>query len=455
MGRLLAREFSGPSLFCSSTFIQVPDTLRTGAMLDTMTFMAWINPDLPDRSIIETSTGNAYGLRYTPSRRLGFYYNGILIGDAAATFIQPRRWAHCAVTYNRVSGMCAFYINGVFAHSAVNSLVQTAPTSAYRVAGGVSNFSGNLADPAIFNRVLFADEIRAIYENGLDAYAKDGSCVLDYRFTEGPIGGIANEIIDFSGRANHGTLTMGSGRISPYNIPVPNRVVIPSNMPLVGLRSEGTNAITVPNANLAAAFNVTAGQIGVNGLSGGAWVKKQRFATSWQQVAGKGTFGASGYGGIIECGDSLNALGGQVYGPGSISVATTTIGKNGIAHTHITWINGVSYGHLFHNGLAVRRQSAVLTGNGPAPFTLIGTGSGNLVLASLFFLANRILTNSEIYNIYSKTIFPPDVLFWHGQNESGLGIACYRGAYSPNRRVPACDATLPSGVTFTNDTPWV
>ena len=455
MGRLLARNFSGAALYNpqSATFKIATPTILAAAPL---TFMWWFKATrkVPLNAVIFGGTSNG-----CPSVRFASGANTLALASqnvSAATGMPtvPKigTFEHYAVTYDGTT--VKYYLNGALISSVSFSVTFTTPLNTVGNDSSTNALDGYLADPAIFNRVLTAEEIRAIYEQGPDAYPKDGSCVLDYRFKEGAIGGIAGEIIDYSGKGNHGQLTMGSGRIDPYNIPVPNRVIIAPNMPLVGLRSDGSTGINISDANIAAAFGVDAGQVGVNGISAGAWIKKQRHVVNGQNVAYKYLSGASGYGAGVILGTTLQALFPTTAGAGSTYVEHSLLLGTASAHRFAAAVNGITYGKCFHNGIKTKQQTAALTGNGSGAFNLISSASGNITLASMFFLANRALTDSEVYNIYSKSIFPADVLFWHGPDETGTKIACYRGSYSPINRVPSCDGTLSTGITFTDDVPW-
>ena len=458
MGRLLARNFSGASIkFDGSatkiTSNNVLDFTSSGSN-SKLTMMCWhYCPESvsPSRRFFGGATGQFYCGRNSNN----LYFAGILgTGTNASVKISVGKWSFFAVT---ISGSeYRYYVNGVLV--SVNTQANTPSAASAMIVGADStgNYANDyIADPAIFNRVLTAEEIRAIYEQGPDAYPKDGSCVLDYRFKEGAIDGA--QIVDSSGKGNHGQLTMGSGRVDPYNIPVPNRVIIPGNMPLVAVESTGANSIYVADATIAAAFGVAAGQVGVSGISIGAWVKKKQHATNNQKVAGKGIYGVSGYGVYIDLSDQLVKGSAIATGNGSaiVNSDTRTTNNQQPSWKHHSGINGLSYGKLFMAGLAVKKQDNTLTGNGTAAYYLIGSAASNITVFTLPFLANRVLTDLEIYDIYSKAIFPADVLFWHGADSTGTKIMCHKGSYG-NRpaEVVACDATLGAGNIFTDDTPW-
>ena len=453
MGRLLARNFSGAALFNpqSATFkISAPNILTSTPL----TFIWWFKAyrKIPNNVFIFGGSSNGCpSVRFAAgTNTLALTSQGVSAATSMPTVPKIGTFEHYAVTYDGTT--VKYYLNGALISSVSFSVTFTTPLNTVGNDASTNALDGYLADPAIFNRVLTAEEISAAYEIGPDAYPKDGSCVLDYRFKEGALGGLAGEIIDYSGKGNHGQVTMGSGRIDPYNIPVPNRVLIPGNMPLVGIESTGANGLSITDANIAVAFGVAAGEVGINGISGGAWVKKKRHVTNYQTIAAKGVYGASGWGGAIDLQTSINTLIPISYGASSVSVSNNH--KNYNNHSHATWVNGISYGKCFHAGIKTKHETKTLTGNGSNTFSLISVAAGNITTVSMPFLANRVLTDSEVYNIYSKSTFPPDVLFWHGPDETGTKIACYRGSYSPANRVPSCDGTLPSGITFTDDVPW-
>jgi hypothetical protein len=457
MGRLLARDFSGPSIKCSGTTIALASsaTLNAGAILDTVSYSAWVNPGAsPGYSIFDVVSGNSFGIRYIGVRQYAVWYNGTQL--AVSKLANPNTWTHVAGTYNRVTGVCAIYLNGKLSATVTNSLGQATPTD-LRVANGVySALTGYIAEPAIFNRVLTAAEIAWIYEQGPSAYPQDGSCVLDYRFKEGAVGGIAGEIIDASGKGNHGQLTMGGGRVDPYQIPFSNRVLIPAGMPLVSIESTGATSITVSDALLKTAFGETGANLGSTSgaVSGGVWVKKKKFATSYQICANKGTSGASGYGGQIDLHTALGSIAAVAYG-NSISAQSPAFGNSSNLFKHAVWQNGGSFASFYHAGIKTKREDKTLTVAGSGNFALIGVTSGALNNICLPFIANRALTDDEVYRIYQSATFPPDVLFWHGANSDGTKVMCHKGTYG-NRpaEVANCDATLGNGNYLSNDTPW-
>lgn len=449
MGRLLAREIENPSLFCSNTHVAIADNLRT--LVDTMTFMAWVKPRAGSGSILETASGNAFGLRYNSSKQIVFYYNGNGLGGSSATALDLNKWAFVVFSYNRITGNWNFYKNGVLASAGSSVLTQAAPTTIYRAGGGANPFSGLLAEPAIFNRVLTDEEILRIYEQGTSAYPQDGSCVLDYRFDNGGENG--QTITDYSGKGNNGTLTIGSGYLWKEG-PVPMRVCIPQGKPLVSIEANNnTTNLSVADATLAAAFGVSAGQVGVNGISVGAWIKKKKHVTDYQGFANKGIYGASGYGAYIEGSTNLHTINAIILLPSSGSVVAPAQTTKALKRfTHAVAVNGLTYGSIYIDGKLCKKAACTAVGNGTQTFALItSAGTGNINNSTMHFLANRPVTSSEVINMYKYSIFPPDVLYWHGPDETGTKVACYWGT---GVRVPSCDASLVTGTSFSNDSPW-
>ncbi len=236
--------------------------------------------------------------------------------------------------------------------------------------------------------------------------------------------------------------------------PAPMRICIPQGKPLVSIEvNNNTTAVQVADAALAAAFGVAAGQVGVNGISVGAWVRKKRHVTDYQGFVNKGAYGASGYGAYIDGGNNLHTINGTVLLPSSgtiVAPAQTT--KALKRFTHIVAVNGLTYGSIYMDGKLCKKAACTAQGNGIDIFSLISSaGTGNINNSAMHFLANRPVTSSEVINMYKYSIFPPDVLYWHGPDETGTKVACYRGT---GVRVPSCDASLVTGTSFSNDSPW-
>lgn len=464
MGRLLARNFSGPSIKFDGSATKIVSTNVldfTGSGTNrNLTFALWhycVETVSPSRRFI----GGPVGQFYCGRNSSNIYFCGVNgVGTNSSAKVPVGKWSFFAVT---VSGSeYRHYINGNLV--AVNTQANTATTAAAMEIGkdAAGNYANDyIAEPAIFNRALTAEEIRAIYEQGPVAYPKDGSCVLDYRFKEGAINGAT--IIDSSGKGNHGILTLGTGRIDPYNIPVPNRVVIPGNMSLVAVESTGVTAISVLDATLKNALGEKGVYVGstADAVTVGGWVRRKIAGGSSNRLFAKGSYG----GGVGIYHDILTT--GQIQGSvtGAVSTVAAFCSKNSpvisafqcVVASSKTGLANTGSAKFYNNGNLSQANSGITITSAPAndSFNVLGgTGGGKFVIA-LPFMANRTLTDEEIYNIYSKAVFPADVLFWHGADSTGTKVMCHKGSYG-NRpaEVVACDATLGSGNYFTDDVPW-
>lgn len=453
MGRLLAREIENPSLKFDGTATKIVSTnvldLNAGA-----TMCCWVkaNMAISHRFIgAHASGGLSFGI--TGGGRFGFIKAGVIsIGNGYEISKLPKqKWLFMAGSYS-ATGVQILYINGLRVVTETSDQHPLTAT-AHNIGGELNtNYqNGLLAEPAIFNRVLTDEEILRIYEQGTPAYPQDGSCVLDYRFDNGGENG--QTITDYSGKGNNGTLTLGSGYLWKEG-PVPMRVCIPQGKPLVSIEANNnTTNLSIADATLAAAFGVSAGQVGVNGISVGAWIKKKKHVTDYQGFANKGIYGASGYGAYIEGSTNLHVMNATILLPSSGSViapAQTT--KTLKRFTHNVAVNGLTYGSIYIDGKLCKKAACTAVGNGTQNFALISSaGTGNINNSAMHFLANRPVTSSEVINMYKYSIFPPDVLYWHGPDETGTKVACYWGT---GVRVPSCDASLVTGTSFSNDSPW-
>jgi hypothetical protein len=459
MGQLLARDFSGPSIKFDGAGTKIVSTnaldFTAAGTNGKVTFMAWVR--LVDFSGSKRFIGAATGQYICGISAGALVFIGVN-GQTPTTFMPAssfgKEWKHVCFTHDGVT--LKGYFNGVLVGSSASAIIPTA-SYALQVGYDASTYGNQyLAEPAVFNRALTAAEIALIYEQGPAAYPNDGSCVLDYRFKEGAIN--AATIIDASGKGNHGTLTIGSGRVDPYQIPVPNRILMPADMPLLSVESAGTTAMVVTDSYLKLAFRETGAYVGsaANGVTVGGWVKGKR-NTANARIFAKGAYG-SGNG---TYGDLLSNKTVQTTVPEAPSTVAAFrnqyVNMSLFSHAANIAITGTPGTAKFFNHGRLSQLNNVNIGSAPSGDSLNivgGTGAGLFNIA-LPFLANRALTDEEIYRIYQSASFPPDVLFWHGPDAAGTKIMCHKGFYG-NRpaEVAACDATLGSGNTFSTDTPW-
>ena len=136
--------------------------------------------------IITPATGNATG---NPTVWDLWRRSGAAGGSAGVGPNNPRVsgtpdfiWKHFAITHDITAGTYALYINGVFATNAPSGFVRANP-SAFRwaighaenltAAGDVDFFRGEMDEMRMYNRILFATQIAALYADAGSHYAFD------------------------------------------------------------------------------------------------------------------------------------------------------------------------------------------------------------------------------------------------------------------------------------------
>lgn len=143
------------------------------------------------------TSGNAPG-------RLYFFGNGADL--AGTTVIQPNTWYHGAVTYDGTT--VKVYVNGVLENSAPIALNTTLDPNGITIGNrpGSSFWTGQLDEPAVYDRALSDSEILAIYNAG-----SAGKCSLCTPPPTGMVGwwpgnGNTTDLIG----GNNGTLVNGA-----------------------------------------------------------------------------------------------------------------------------------------------------------------------------------------------------------------------------------------------------
>lgn len=159
------------------------DTARYGTITDadsldvttTVTFEVWMNP---------ASVVGSYGLieKYHTAgtgRSFRLFNSGqkvkLLISDTGATgefevsanFLTANKWWHIVVTFN--SGVWEVYGNGVEQTTATDFTMTAIHASTTDLRIGITGsdyFNGKIDEIRIYNRVLAAWEIKALYEQG-------------------------------------------------------------------------------------------------------------------------------------------------------------------------------------------------------------------------------------------------------------------------------------------------
>jgi len=177
-------------------YIQVPasSSLNVGVS-NGYTFEAWINPvSLLNPQAVAEWNNNAGGIGAHlwisasggGSGPVGCLYANLVdttginhIISSAGGLVKASTYQHVAVTYNKTTGVCVLYLNGVAIQT--QNLGVFTPQTGYdfymgaRPSGFLTgyNFDGAIDEPALFNRALSASEIQAIFIAG-----HEGKCGL-------------------------------------------------------------------------------------------------------------------------------------------------------------------------------------------------------------------------------------------------------------------------------------
>ena len=178
-----------------TSYIQIPASPSLNVGLGNgFTFETWVYFTAPKylNNIFEWNQGSGSGtgplgahMQIGTSTSMGLYANivdtsgGVHYIYSATNIVAYNNFQHVALTYNKTTGMGAFYLNGV-AVTNVNMGVFTPQTSynfylGVRPAGVASGnyLLGRLDEASLYNRVLTSSEIAAIYNA-----AGSGKCPL-------------------------------------------------------------------------------------------------------------------------------------------------------------------------------------------------------------------------------------------------------------------------------------
>src|SRR2546425_857338 len=138
----------------------------------TLTFAAWINPsDVSGTTYRTLVVKGATGLRGYGVNLVNANLNFIKVGIrtvTSAVVITTGTWQHVAITWNAATGEVKFYKNGALAQTVIDSSTLTAPLDTDNLLvglwlGGGSYFAGAMDELRIYNRVLSATDILALY----------------------------------------------------------------------------------------------------------------------------------------------------------------------------------------------------------------------------------------------------------------------------------------------------
>src|SRR2546427_6277755 len=148
------------------------DSTTTGLNLSaTLTIAAWINPSDVSATYHTLVANGVAGLRGYGANLINGRLNFIKVGSADVTssvLLSAGTWQHAAITWNAATGEVKFYMNGTLAQTIINSSVQSAPLDTDKLLvslwlNGGSYFAGAMDELRIYNRVLSATDILALY----------------------------------------------------------------------------------------------------------------------------------------------------------------------------------------------------------------------------------------------------------------------------------------------------
>src|SRR3989441_869721 len=148
------------------------NSTTTGLNLSaTLTIAAWINPSDVSATYHTLVAKGVAGLRGYGANLINGRLNFIKVGSADVTssvLLSAGTWQHAAITWNAATGEVKFYMNGTLAQTIINSSVQSAPLDTDKLLvslwlNGGSYFAGAMDELRIYNRVLSATDILALY----------------------------------------------------------------------------------------------------------------------------------------------------------------------------------------------------------------------------------------------------------------------------------------------------
>jgi four helix bundle protein len=127
------------------------------------------NPGTSDAMLVREPAGSwnsGWGFWYSTTSQIAFWMNSYNTTPATAT-IAPTQWNHVVGTWNGTT--IRLYVNGVEGTSGTYTGSQTGTTNPLTIGtGGTTsyNINGSMDDVRIYNRVLTATEINALYNLG-------------------------------------------------------------------------------------------------------------------------------------------------------------------------------------------------------------------------------------------------------------------------------------------------
>ena len=134
------------------------------------------------------------------------YVGGNIIGWPSGNQFPPGQWEMVAAEYNGSTGYAAVYLNGqLFASGTLAVSIPLSTTTPYYIGdpawqpGGYDTFNGSIVNVQLYNTTLSANEIQALYLEGIGGAPIN----LQHLVAWWPLNGNAN---DYSGNAYNGQI---------------------------------------------------------------------------------------------------------------------------------------------------------------------------------------------------------------------------------------------------------
>jgi len=211
-------------IHASVEFDNVDDWISLGSdssiQVSVFTYAAWIKTSTTEatgdnRTIFGSTTNNdGIQFRVNTDEKIGLVkQNTTVIGGSTGNIVNGK-WTHVAVTYDNGSGAFIFYINGLDVGSGTSAQTITHAGLVTGSRQGVSNrveeMPGLIADLAIYNIVLSAEEIGRLgtsFIKRMPLNVRPDALVCYIAIDEGEDGVSADGVIfpDLSGNGNDGT----------------------------------------------------------------------------------------------------------------------------------------------------------------------------------------------------------------------------------------------------------